>query len=564
MTIPVVDEEELPALIETYGSLRRIWRHHFMQRVSYSSVKRAFQRAHAQGLVDKSDLPKQYLTRDEAKNPENRFGQVHELPTVKLKSREGKPHRYLLTSAQNNTSLHQGFWENLQALSKHYQAEIHVSRFVYLTSSMASAHDKARAYERYTPATTDLWWQSELEPYLSDNRMELAPDLIWCGEMNILPTAVNPLSGLEVYTGRKSSIFPHVKIAMESIPSTKYEPPKFNYTTGAVTLRNYIQRKAGLKAEFHHSYGALLVEVDDTGEWWCRQIIADELGTINDLDVKVENGEVSVGNHVTAITWGDIHVAQLDPVTVETNWDAVDSILDTLKPSWQFLHDVLDFRAKSHHEQKMPHRLYRRYLLGETDVFKECAAVKTFLEVVERPWCNTIIVDSNHHHHLGRWLEEVDARYDPKNVEIWLNLNKRVLAQLQAGQPVPDYFLAMLDEVGFKPAYPEQFTVLGQDESFVILRNMGGGIECGMHGDSGPNGSRGSAKVFRKIGRKVNRAHDHTASIYDGIYTVGTCSTLTPDWTKGPSSWSCTHAVVYSNGKRAMITMRPSGKWRLE
>jgi hypothetical protein len=557
----VVDETEIPALLEKYGSLRKIWRFHFKQKVGYTSVRRAFQRAVAYGLIDKDALPDNYRTRDDVKS----YGQVHELPTVRFKSREGVAHRYLLTCAQNNTNVHAGFWTNLLALAEHYSAEIHVSRFVYLTSAIASVYDKTLAFERLPKdEKEEIWWAAELEPYLSDNRMELAPSLIWCGEMNILPTAVNPLSGLEVYTGRKSSVLPHVKIAMESIPSTKYEPTKFNYTTGTVTLRNYIQRKAGLKAEFHHSYGALLVEVDTDGEWWCRQILADEFGTIHDLDIKVENGEVTTGNTVLAITWGDIHAAQLDPVAFQSGWLAYDSIIDTLQPQYQFLHDVLDFRAKSHHELKMPHRLYRRYLLGETDVKRECEQVGNFLDAVERPWCHTVIVDSNHHHHLGRWLEESDARYDPKNVEIWLRLSMRVVDQLKSGYTVPDYFQVLLDEIGFSPKWPEQFKVLKQDESFVICEEHGGGIECGMHGDSGPNGARGSAKTFRRIGRKINRGHDHTASIYDGIYTVGTCSSLTPDWTKGPSSWSCTHAIVYPNGKRSLITMRPSGKWRLE
>lgn len=558
----VVDEKEMPALLDAYGSLRKIWRYHFKKKVGYTSLRRAFRRAVDLGLIDENALPDKNRTRDDVKN----YGQVHELPTVRFMHREGKAARYLLTCAQNNTSLHRGFWENLLALSQHYQAEIHVSRYVYLTSSIASVLDKNVAFNalKEKPEKEDIWWDSRLDPYLSDNRMELAPTLIWCGEMNILPTAVNPMSGLEVYTGRKSSVFPHAKIAMESIPSTKYEPTKFNYTTGTVTLRNYIQRKAGLKAEFHHSYGALLVEVNEDGEWWARQIIADEIGTIHDLDVKVENGIVTSGHNVLAITWGDIHVAQLDKTAWNINWLKPGNILDTLKPKYQFLHDVLDFRAKSHHEQKLPHRLFRRYLMSETDVRKECQAVGEFLRTAERPWCETIIVDSNHHHHLGRWLQEVDARYDPKNVEIWLNLNQRVVEQLKAGQTAPDYFTAMLDEIGFESQWPDKFVVLEEDESFVICEEHGGGIECGMHGDSGPNGSKGSAKVFRKIGRKVNRAHDHTASIYDGIYTVGTCSTLTPDWTKGPSSWSCTHAIVYPNGKRAMITMRPSGKWRLE
>ena len=38
------------------------------------------------------------------------------------------------------------------------------------------------------------------------------------------------------------------------------EATKFNYSTGTVTQRNYIAKKEGLKAEFHHQYGALIVD----------------------------------------------------------------------------------------------------------------------------------------------------------------------------------------------------------------------------------------------------------------------------------------------------------------
>jgi hypothetical protein len=83
-------------------------------------------------------------------------------------------------------------------------------------------------------------------PFLKDHAIQLAPGLIWCGEMNILPTATNPLSRLEDYNGRASNIIPHAVHALESIASLPDEATKFNYATGAITLRNYIQKRAGI------------------------------------------------------------------------------------------------------------------------------------------------------------------------------------------------------------------------------------------------------------------------------------------------------------------------------
>jgi hypothetical protein len=346
---------------------------------------------------------------------------------------------------------------------------------------------------------------------------------------------------------------------MQSIPSSKHAPVKLNYTTGTVTLRNYIQRKAGLKAEFHHTYGALLVEVDADGDWFCRHVLADSEGVIQDLDVKVDaNGNLTTGNYVESITWGDVHVDDLVPWVADLCWGE-NGMLDTLQPRSQFLHDVLGFRAKSHHELKMPHRLFRRWLLGQTDVEKECRDVCKFLYTAKRSWCESYVVHSNHHDHLGRWLEEQDARFDPKNVEFWTALQVRVFKELRDGSEKPNYFKLVLDELA--PDLTKDFICLEPDSSVVICPDRNGGIECAMHGHAGPNGARGSPQAFAKLGRKANLGHYHTAGIWDGIWWGGTCAKLDPDWTTGPGAMSHSHVVTYNHGKRAIVTMW-NGKWR--
>ena len=138
-----------------------------------------------------------------------------------------------------------------------------------------------------------LWFDPCLAEYIRDIRVELANGLVWCGEMNILPTAEDPLSGLETYSHRKSAIFPHSKLAMRSIATMQGEGTKLNFTTGTVTLKNYIQKKAGLKAEHHHRYSALVVEVNHGGHWWVRQIGSSaKHGSIQDLNVLVKDGKV--------------------------------------------------------------------------------------------------------------------------------------------------------------------------------------------------------------------------------------------------------------------------------
>ncbi len=233
-------------------------------------------------------------------------------------------------------------------------------------------------------------------------------------------------------------------------------------------------------------------------------------------------------------------------------------MLDALGPRYQFLHDVLHFHGCSHHDIKNPHIVFHRFVRQQANVAAEIEAVNDFLNRARRPWCESVIVDSNHHHHLARWLQEQDGRDDPRNVRLWFALNARVYANLAAGRR-PVYLAEAIREVAGEAALKDRF--LAPEESFLICAEVGGGIECGLHGDRGPNGSRGSAASLSKLGRKANIGHSHSPRIVDGVYQAGTHGALHPDWVRGPGSWSHSDIVTYANGKRAIITMI-NGKWR--
>lgn len=528
-----------------------------------STVRYAHKKAIELGLCGpagqrgRNRLNGELYNRDKPKEPVV-AGRVHKASrdTMPL-PKKGKIARYIVTCAQNNTHLHEGLWANLQTLAQHYGARILISKFTYNTASFG---------REVKPGTEqpaeDLWYDPRIEPHVYDKSAELAPGLIWCGETNMLPTAVRPLSGYESYTGRASGIFPHPKYAMESIASGKHEPTKFNYTTGTLTQRNYIQKKAGQKAEFHHCYGALLVEVDHVGSWWVRQLNADSDGTIYNLDMRVESGMISTGHRVEAITWGDIHVGRTDPVVKEVQWGK-GGVLDKLRPKYQFAHDILDFHSRNHHDAKNPHVRFARYMAGEDNVAKEVEGVREFINWMERPWCETIIVDSNHDNALTRWLREADARHDPVNAIFYHEAQLAMYRSIAALDTSSKFHLlewacrrAALDDDAVLRA-----RFLREDESFIICRDAHGGIECGMHGHLGPNGSRPSEGGFSKMGRKKNRAHKHSPGIHDGDYVAGTSTLLDLGYNRGPGSWSHSFIVTYENGKRCICTIWRGKAW---
>lgn len=460
--------------------------------------------------------------------------------------------RYIFTCAQNNTKIHKKVWESLQLLAKHYDAEIFIASFNYNKAAYGSS-----AVKRNTSEDKDegLWYADEIVSYLdkSDTRIQITPSLMWCGEVNLSPTLKRPLQGFEDYTQTHSSIFPHPRLSMKSIAAMS-SGAKLCYTTGTITQRNYIQKGAGLKAEFHHSYGGLLVEVDASGSFFVRQLVATNNGCIQDLNVLVKNGKIeSTTERVSAINWGDIHIAYLEKEQKELIWGE-GGILDTLKPSYQFFHDTLDFRSKNHHDIKNQHSEYRKFLSGVDDVEQELKDASEFLHETQRKFCQSVVVESNHDNAFLRWLTNpsYDYRADPKNSIYFLECQLAYYKSMRRN----DYNFNLLEWAvkQHKPLSGVKF--LGVDESFVY-RN----IEFGIHGHSGANGSRGSAAGFAKLGFLCNVGHFHSAEILDGVYVSGVSASLDMEYNKGPSSWGHSHIVTYPNGNRAIITSW-RGEWR--
>ena len=468
---------------------------------------------------------------------------------------EGEVWRYIFTSAQNNTPVHPKLWKNLTALARHYDSEdrLFVATYTYNKNAYRSSLSVKRGQS--VGQQEEAWYDERVEPHIKDHSFEVAPGLIFCGELNILPTAVNPLSGYKSYTGRKSSIIPHAKFAMQSVATNKHDAAKLMFTTGTVTQRNYIKKNAGFKAEFHHGYGALIVEVDSDGRWFVRQLNATDDGTIYDLELRVKDGRVKKGKWVEAINWGDIHVAQIDPQVKEMCWGK-SGILDTLKPKYQFLHDTLDFKARNHHDRRNCHINFDKFVRGKESVEDELAETRDFLEHSKRKWCKSVVVDSNHDNALGRWLMEADYKTDHVNALFFLEAQHRKYRAI-ADQDTNFHLVEwVMQRLNCDPG----IEFLREDQSFMICESYGG-IECGHHGHLGPNGVRGGPSNLKDIGSKLNTGHTHSAGIYNGLYVAGTCSLLDMGYNRGPSSWSHSMIVTYENGKRTIVTLW-QGKWR--
>lgn len=449
--------------------------------------------------------------------------------------------RYLVTSAQNATPVHEGFLASLRTAAKALSAELVVIPLRYRNPT-------SRTEER------DDWWAPELAPYLYSERKKLHPRLVLVGDVRIQPTAVSPLSGFEALTGAESCILGHPKLQLRVVPAPSGRFPKLLTTTGAVTKRNYSESKAGALGEFHHHLGAVLVELD--GPWFhLRQLNADrDTGAFYDLDKRYTPTGVEPAPPALGLVFGDLHARFVDP-KVEKATFGKGGMLEVLDPDAAVFHDLHDGYAVNphHHGNPFVAAAKSRARLGDVRdevlhavqwVGKRCRGRKAY------------VVASNHDDFLARWVRSADWRHmGPANADFYLETAQALLRSAKmtpSGAEYDDAFAYWVDRL----KGDADIKALRRNESLVI-----GGVECSLHGHVGSNGARPSRKGFARLGVKTIVGHSHTPGIEEGSYAVGTSTPLKLEYSSGPSSWLNTHCVIYANGARSLLTVI-DGRWR--
>lgn len=448
----------------------------------------------------------------------------------------GKPQRFILTSAQNNTRVHGKFMKNLQAFANHVNAQLMVSYTLYDKQGYRGVVRKGESSLR-----EHIWWDRAVAPYATNYRAKLAEDLMFCGELDILATAARPLASLDPYCRGASIVVPHCKFAMQCVEARRDDRPKEMFTTGSLTLPRFVQRKAGQVAAFHHVFGALLVEVQGN-TWWVHHLNADyDTGEFYWLDTRVSNGKIyNAPNSIDTLILGDIHH---EKATVDNLASAL-QVCEDAKPKVVVLHDIIDFTSRNHHNRNDPFFLHSQNGITIQD---ELCEAKKFLHAVSKTCERVVVARSNHDEALDKWLRETDWREDLVNAELYLGLASYKIKNPENN--ILEY--AFGNQTDNARQYPFSATFLDMDESFV--RHS---IECGMHGHVGPSGSRGSPRSFSKLGFKSFVGHGHTPSINDGCYAVGVAGNIEMGYNRGPSKWAIVHGVIYRGGKRGFLWVK--------
>lgn len=428
--------------------------------------------------------------------------------------------RFLVSWAQNNTPLHRKLFNHMKLYAEKIDADIHII---------------AGRYKNPTSVHTDQkfdFWDQELSPYLDANRHNLHKYLSILSDVKIQPTAANPLSGMASMSGMDSCIFGHPKVQMEIIPVLEGYKPKAMWTTGACTLKNYTDSKAGKKGEFHHTLGFVVIEIEDDEIFHVRQVTANNNGDFNDLFYSVKDGVIERINTIEAIVLGDIHLG-------DTNEDIINlttGLLDNLKPKHTVLHDLFNGHSISHHDLKNPIKLYQKEKEGKNSLKGEIDEMIEWLERMRK--YNLVVVRSNHDDFVDRWIINSDWKKDIKNSMEYMEYTRILLAN-----EAPKGIIPYIIDKNFS-----DIKTLNRDESFRVK-----GWELANHGDIGSNGARGTSTGFRNLNTKIITGHTHTPIRRDGALSVGTSTNLRLEYNQGASSWLNSHVIIFPSGKAQHI-----------
>ncbi len=470
--------------------------------------------------------------------------------------------RWLLTAAQNEAPLHHSFWRNLKTYAHYLGADILVGGVTY---QVKAAEDRARLLDGRLTRVRQRIWAPDIAPHIVIEERDIG-GARFCPQINILPTAVEPLSGLMSYGAGRTAIFAHPKQHLASVPCSPGQVPPLVLTTGFCTMKDYTDTKAGHKAEFHHIIGAIIAEQDVGGALWFRRISATADGAFQDLDMRVRDGRVSPRQRVEAIVFGDLQLPFLDPSVAMASWGldvatwsrTGDGLIDALKPSFAFYHDALDFKSINHHERNRLAERYRTFVRKEHRLKEELAIGALFMAAAAREFCRSVIVGSNHDKFLERWLDEPQHARERDNAPLYFALNAARHQAIEAGNDEFDIFWHALQSASPNPLDNAEFTPHGRSWR---LRCGDSDIECGLHGDKGANGTKGTPRGFARMASRMVIADKHSASTIDGVDVAGTSSLLDLRYNTGPSSWNHAHVVIYPNGKRAHLFIQNGRAW---
>jgi len=477
----------------------------------FGSVKEIYDLARKQYPESFTDIAVENFTNDDCQN--------------EIKEVIKKNNRFIITTAVTGCAVDENALKSVKNYCKINKAELLI----------VVCSDPANSMGGY--GTIDRLLKDE---HIIMDDTELNSNFFICA-IKTTAKQINPTTGLSRIQKEGSFVFasPKQMLKMESISNTKL--PHALMTTGAITFPNYKSEKYGSGrtdyiADSDHKMGAFVVEIQDEQVFHPRPIQFDENGSFCDFG-KEYTGTTCKEVAPAAMIPGDWHSGETDPKVVK----AIKELAIKLKPKRIILHDVFNGMSINPYEKDNSTLKCIRAEAGKLDIKEELAGVAKDLNMLAKLTDEVVVVKSNHDDFLNRYLSAGHFHNDSSNLRIGLELSIAILDKkdpLQVG----------VNESGVR--METNIKWLRRDEDFKIA-----GIECGAHGDKGPNGSRGNLASMEKSYVKSVTGHSHAPGILRDAWAVGTSSYLQLVYNVGPSSWLQTLCIIYENGQRQLINI---------
>ena len=216
---------------------------------------------------------------------------------------------------------------------------------------------------------------------------------------------------MQRFAQRKTQIVASPKQFQRPIPHSVKKHPKFLVTTGALTNPNYAngddnsaeRRRLGSIALRDHTLGGLVVEVADTDTFYMRHITSNGTGSFIDMGKKYD-GKESTEAKSEELELGDYHCGRTDPEVLLATY----RMIKDMKPKRVVLHDFFDGHSVSHHVDKelITQGILQQQDLGHTSLEQELKQCFDELSILSGMTDEVVVVMSNHHEFLWRWLNE--------------------------------------------------------------------------------------------------------------------------------------------------------------
>lgn len=397
------------------------------------------------------------------------------------------------------------------------------------------------------------------EMYSFSRKFEKLNDNITQSDIRVPPQNIDPAtSRLHLPSRYRSTlIIPHPKQRLCPAASFQAKLPRFIVGTGAITSPNYNRENdRGDEAWRDHIQGALLVEIVNNVYYHMRFLTAQKNGKFPDLGWEYNGGRKPKKIKTKALVWGDLHLGEQDPETMQANYRQIDE----LKPESLYLHDLCSLKSIAHHDLSDLVGRSRRFEEGMNNpeaigLFLERDLRFAYQELVQiarrMKGKKVYVVHPNHHDFLPKYINM------PKQ---WMERdtwNMGIVSQIISKKPAQDEYLKTA--LGLFGKIPSNVYFLPLHCDHKVL-----GYQLASHGHKGKNGARGgNARTKEKILGKSISGHTHSPEQFRDTGIVGTSSRFL-DYMHGSSSGSmAANAAIYENGI-SQLTLITRGKYKLD